>query len=305
MLHVSITNKNSDNYRNIISCLFNKIVLIPSIFKNENHFLQIANIEEGYFNLPISVDSLQKLQGMDLKKMVWDCLSITNSNNLIIRIKSKENIEEYVVDSMAIFPKIDPRINCFSLRYGLQIRYLQVENENKNIYNKSFYDNDVKIIDINPNVEQIIISPYFPQKCLKFNFKEYGINTKTIGSLPSFDPYKHKGHGITTSIYELPIEIDWERLYVGIEINKCVFSESYECISHASMDPGPDIHYESTNWHLKSLVAFSTKSDLIKFLSHYPSRECTYMDNHCLTPFSNDYQQLVFTFGTEAKIKPL
>ena len=305
MLNILVNDKHSENGSNNFYCLFNQIVLTPTIFNDQTHFLQITNIKDGYFKLQISEKSISKLQCIDLEGAVWECVSITNQNNIIIRIKSKGIVEEYVVESMKIFSKYDRRINCFSSRAGIQIRYLQTDNSVKKDYDKSFFSDNVEIIDINQDVEQIIVLPYSDPRCLSFNFKEYGININTIGSRPSFDPYKPEGYGLTTPIYELPIEIDWKNLYVGIEINKCIFSETYESISHASMDPGPETHYISTNWHLKALVAFSTKSDLNKFLSRYPKRECTFMDSYFLTPFSKENQRLVFTFETKPKNKTI
>ncbi len=303
MLHVTIRNINSESYTNGIPCLFNRLVLSPTISTDNSHYLRILNIKEGNFYLPISDNSICKLQNIDLDKTVWQCGSIANNGDVIIRIIRNNNIEEYIADSMMIYPKCEPRINALSSKTGIQIRYFPSDENDRNAYYKSFFDTNVKLIDIDQSVDTIILTPYFPKKCLKFNYKEYGIDTRTVGTLPSFDSYRHKGHGTTTSIYELPIEIDWGKLYVGIEVDKCIYSESYECMSHASMDPGPDIHYESTNWHLKALIAFSTKADVENFLEIYPKREPTYIDRHFLIPFSKEYQRFVFTFGLEPKKK--
>lgn len=157
MLNILVKNKHSENGINNFYCLFNQIVLTPTIFNDQTHFLQIINIKDGYFKLPISEKSILKLQCINLEGAVWECVSITNQNNIIIRIKSRGVVEEYVVESMNIFPKYDRRINCFSSRAGIQIRYLQTDNGVMKDYNKPFFGDNVEIIDINQAVEQIII----------------------------------------------------------------------------------------------------------------------------------------------------
>lgn len=110
-----------------IACLI-RLYSLQLFLMTRPHFLQITNIKDGYFKLQISEKSISKLQCIDLEGAVWECVSITNQNNIIIRIKSKGIVEEYVVESMKIFSKYDRRINCFSSRAGIQIRYLQTDN---------------------------------------------------------------------------------------------------------------------------------------------------------------------------------
>lgn len=305
MLNVSILSRHSDNHTNSIYCLFSRVMLTPSIYEDGTHFLQITNVNEGYFNMPITSDSITKIKNTNLEETVWECGSVSNQGEIVIKIFKEESLEEYFVDKMNIFPKIDPKFNYFSSKAGIQIRWKKPSSGEKDYYDTSCFDNDTQIIDIDSSIKQIIILPYFAPRCVKFNFKQYGVDTNTIGSLPSFDPYKHQGHGITLPIYELPIEVNWENLHVAVEINKCIFSDEYESISHASMDPGPEIHYISTNWHLKALIAFSTKTDLMNFLDRYPKRECTFMELHFMSPYSETNQRFVFTFGDKPKNKTI
>lgn len=304
MLNVSL-HQHSKSNTNSINCLFSRIELIPSIHDDGTHFLQVTNIKDGYFFMSITDDSVTRIKNFSTGDQIWECGYVTNQDDIVIKIVKEEYIEEYQVAKMEIFPKLDRKFNCYSSKAGIQIRWSKPISEERSFYNTSLFDKETNIIDIDSSVKQIIILPYFALHCLNFDFKQYGIQTNSIGRLPSYDSYKYKGHGFTSPIYELPVEVNWESLLVGIEINKCVFSEEYESISHSSMDPGPETHYVSTNWHLKALIKFATKADLDAFLDKYPKRECTFMDPHFIYPISKTNQCLVFTFRDKPKNKEM
>ena len=87
----------------------------------------------------------------------------------------------------------------------------------------------------------------------------------------------------------LRITVDKEALTISFYCQYIVSERTYETISHASFDPGPDEHVEVKKWKFKALRQFYSWLDLSNYIiskglkkEASSSNDCSRFDNYLL-----------------------
>lgn len=192
---------------------------------------------------------------------------LSDSNELLtIILYKREKYEEYKCN--AVLLKRDFKIGTHGLWESCKTRSLVLYNIDKDLN----YDSP-HIISLTEDITRIKICVYKSPMNIPVDTKSYIIpRAKQLPFPPnpdfptsSFNEWKPKGYGIRSS-FCVELIVDILRLQILFHNSKIVYEEEYETISHASMDPGPEWHYESTSWYINAIKKFYSLKDLEEYL---------------------------------------
>lgn len=279
--------------------LFSPCVELAVEKKNESYVLSTLNHKDYHIDLKVSnsqnIDGLNDLIA-DLGSGIIDFrtqIQASQNASIVLLLYRNNDIEEF-------------RTSCIYINDIANKGHGYLEKGELTLFTANINENGTYTladqIKIDESIRKIKILAYnAPRNCMvtpkHYGIQEYSHPKASIISLianPNSVGLKSKASHIgCPCVYinskSLRITVDKEALTISFYCQYIVSERTYETISHASFDPGPDEHVEVKKWEFKALRQFYSWLDLSNYIISKglkkevsSSNDCSRFDNYLL-----------------------